>query len=129
MMWVLSYIGANFALILVVVLLVAALGVVAWVARNWKVAVAAVAVLACGLSYQQIDKTAYQRRVAEEAAQQVAILQGRLDTISEANRANAERALADTARIAELEARADSTPANAAPCLDNEASKRVGDIQ
>lgn len=127
-MWVLSYLGANFALVLVVVLAVVALGAVAWFAKNWRVAVAAVGVLAAGLAYQQIDKTAYQRRVSEEAAAKVAVLQGRLDTLRDVNQADAERALAANARIAELEARAGSTPANDTACLPEDAAKRVGDI-
>jgi positive regulator of sigma E activity len=76
-MWFLSYWAANFALIIVVTLAVVALGAVAWFAKNWKVAVAAAAVLAAGFAYMQIDKSAYQRRVAEEAAAQVKLLQGR----------------------------------------------------
>lgn len=128
-MWALSYLGANFALVLVVVIAVVALGAVAWVAKNWKVAVAAVAVLGAGLAYQQIDKTAYQRRVAEEAAQQVKVLQGRLDTLQAVNRADAERALAANARIVELETKAAQTPANDGACLPEDAAKRVGDIQ
>lgn len=128
-MWALSYLGANFALVLVVVLAVVALGAVAWFAKNWKVAVAAACVLAAGLAYQQVDKTAYQRRVSEEAAARVAVLQGRLDTLQAVNTADAERALAANARIAELEVLAAQTPANDASCLPEDAAKRVGDIR
>ena len=128
-MWLLSYLGANFALALVVLLAVVALGAVAWFAKNWKVAVAAACVLAAGLAYQQVDKTAYQRRVSEEAAARVAVLQGRLDTLRDVNQADAERALAANARIAELEALAAQTPANDAACLPEDAAKRVGDIR
>ena len=127
-MWALSYLGANFALVLVVVLAVVALGAVAWFAKNWKVAVAAACVLAAGLAYQQVDKTAYQRRVAEEAAEQTKVLQARLDALQAVNVADAERALAANARIAEPEALAAQTPANDAPCLPEDAAKRVGDI-
>ena len=127
-MWLLSYLGANFALVLVVVLAVVALGTVAWFAKNWKVAVAAACVLAAGLAYQQIDKTAYQRRVSEEAAARVTVLQGRLDTLQAVNQADAVRALAANARIAELEALAAQTPANDTACLPEDAAKRVGDI-
>lgn len=129
MQWVLSYVGSNFALIAVVVLAVIALGAVAWFAKNWKVAVAAVVILGAGLAYQQIDKNAYQRRVAEEAAEKVKILQGRLDTMNQANQANAERALQDAARISELETQANETPANAGDCLDRDGAGRVRSIQ
>jgi hypothetical protein len=124
-----SYLGANFALVLVVVLAVLALAAVAWFAKNWKVAVVAVAVLAAGLAYQQIDKSAYQRRVSEEAAQQVKVLQGRLEILQTINAADAARSLADAERIANLELQAMQTPANDAPCLPEDAAKRVGDIQ
>lgn len=129
MIWVLSYIGANFALIIVVVLAVLALAAVAWFAKNWKVALAAVAVLVAGLAYQQVDKTAYQRRVAEEAAQQVELLQGRLDAIAKANEAYAKRAENDAAAMDALREQASQTPANDAACLPEDSAKRVGDIK
>jgi hypothetical protein len=128
-MWLLSYLGANFALVLVVVLAVVALAAVAWFAKNWKVAVAAVAVLACGLAYQQADRSAYQRRVAEEVAEKTKILQTRLNTLQTINAADAARSLADAERIANLELQAMQTPANDAPCLPEDAAKRVGDVQ
>lgn len=127
--WITSYLGANFALIAVVVLAVVALGALAWFAKNWKVAAAAVCVLVAGLAYQQIDKNAYQRRVSEEAAQQVAVLQGRLDTLSDINNAAAARAIQDEVKIETLRSMARDTPANNAPCLDEEATKRVGTIK
>ncbi|MGB3042432.1 MAG: hypothetical protein WBB98_04530 [Xanthobacteraceae bacterium] len=127
-MWLLSYLGANFALVLVVVLAVVALGAVAWFAKNWKVAVAALVVAAAGLYAQQFDKNGYDRRVAEEVAEKTKVLQGRLDTLRDVNQADAERALAANARIAELEALAAQTPENDAPCLPEDAAKRVGDI-
>lgn len=129
MPWVLSYIGANFALILVVVLLVVALGAIAWFAKNWKVAIAAILLVCAGLGYQQIDKNAYQRRVSEEAAAQVKVLQGRLDTLTAVSQADAERALAASAVITELERTASLTPPNDGPCLDANAASRVGDIK
>lgn len=129
MPWTLSYIGSNFALILVVVLAVVALGAVAWFAKNWKVAVAAVVVLGLGLAYQQIDKNAYQRRVAEEAAAKVAVLQSRINELAKINQADTERALADAAEIARLETLAGDTPANDRPCLDVDAARRVRAIQ
>lgn len=128
-MWFLSYLGANFALIIVVVLLVIALGAIAWFAKNWKVAVAAILLVCAGLGYQQIDKNAYQRRVSEEAAERVAVLQGRLDTLQAVSQADAERALKASAIITELERTASMTPPNAGPCLDEGAAGRVGDIK
>ena len=129
MQWTASYIGSNFALILVVVLAVVALGAVAWFAKNRKVAVAAVVVLGLGLAYQQIDKNAYQRAVAEQAAAKVAVLQGRLDALNKVAEADAARAAEDALYIAALEANAGITPPNNGPCLDADAAKRIGGIK
>jgi apolipoprotein N-acyltransferase len=129
MQWAASYIGSNFALILVVALAVIALGAVAWFAKNWKVAVAAVVVLGLGLAYQQIDKNAYQRAVAEQAAAKVAILQDRLDALTKVSEADAARAAEDALYIAALEAQAGTTPPNGGPCIPADAAKRIGGIQ
>lgn len=128
-MWFLSYLGANFALIIVVVLLVIALGAIAWFAKNWKVAVAAILLVCAGLGYQQIDKNAYQRRVSEEAAERVAVLQSRLDTLNKVAVADAQRALDDADEIDRLRALASTTPPNDKPCLDIEAVKRIRSIK
>lgn len=128
-MWLLSYVGSNFALIAVVVLAVVALGAVAWFARNWKVAVAAVAVLAAGLAYQYIDKTAYQRAVNEQKAREIAIIQKRFDTLAEVAKAYAERASEDAATIDALRNLASDTPANNAPGLPKDSAERVGNIK
>lgn len=129
MAWALSYIGSNFALILVVVIAVVALGAVAWFAKNWKVAVAALAVLAAGLAYQHIDKNAYQRRVSEEAAAQVKVLQGRLDTLAKQSAADAARAKADADYIEALEALASETPPNDTPAIDKGTANRIGAVK
>ncbi|HDA7126298.1 TPA: hypothetical protein O5T86_001302 [Staphylococcus aureus] len=128
-MWFLSYVGANWALILVVALAVIALGAVAWFAKNWKVAVAAIAILAAGFAYQQIDKNAYQRRVSEEAAARVKTLEARLDTLNKANDENTERAINDAAEIGRLREMAKATPANDGPCLDIDAAGRVSGVR
>jgi CBS-domain-containing membrane protein len=128
-MWALSYIGSNFALILVVVIAVIALGAVAWFARNWKVAVAALLVLGAGLAYQHVDKTAYQRRVSEEAAAEVATLKGRLATLQKQTAADAERAKADAAYIDALEALANDTPRNDTPAIYKDTANRIGAIK
>lgn len=128
-MWALSYIGSNFALILVVVLAIVALGAVAWFARNWKVAVAALLVLGAGLAYQHVDKTAYQRRVNEEAVATVKRLQGRLDTLQKQSAADAERAKADAAYIESLEILADETPKNDTPAIDKDTANRIGAVK
>lgn len=129
MQWALSYIGSTWALILVVVLAVVALGAVAWFSRNWKVAVAAIIVLALGLAYQQIDKNAYQRAVSEQAAAQVKALQARVALLNAVTKQDAERAAKDAAEIEQLREHAGQTPANTSPCLDDGAAARIGAIR
>jgi apolipoprotein N-acyltransferase len=128
-MWFLSYLAAHFGLIIVVTLAVVALGAVAWFAKNWKVAVAAAAVLAAGFAYMQIDKNAYQRRVAEEAAAQVKLLQGRLDTVGAINKAYTDRYLTDQKALSDLKRIARETPKNDAACLPLDAARRVRSIK
>lgn len=128
MTWLLSYIGSNFALIVIVTLLVVAFGTIAWFTKNWKVAVTAVAILAIGLAYQQVDKNAYQRRIAEEAAARVRLLQAHLDTLNKVNQADAEQAAKDAAEIEQLRTVAGDTPDNASPGLPLDAAKRVGAV-
>jgi hypothetical protein len=48
MIWLLSYLASNFALILAVTLCVLALAAIAWFTKNWKAAVAAGVVLIAG---------------------------------------------------------------------------------
>lgn len=129
MLWVLSYIQSNWMLIIVAVLLIAILGVIAFFLKNWKLAVAAAAVLALGLAYQQIDKNAYQRRIAEEKQAELDHLKKQRDTANEIADADMERATKDAARIEELEQRVSQTPANSGPCLDIDAARRVRSIR
>jgi apolipoprotein N-acyltransferase len=127
-MWILSYVAGNFGLILVTFLAVLGLSAVAWFAKNWKVALAAVAVLGAGLAYLQIDKQAYQRRVAEEAAGQIAVLRSRLASEALINANYAARAKADADRLSDLERQANETPANTGICLDRAGAGRVRGI-
>jgi glucan phosphoethanolaminetransferase (alkaline phosphatase superfamily) len=129
LMWLLSYIGGNFALILVVFLAVVALGAVAWFAKNWKVAVTAVVILGAGFAYMQIDKNAYQRRVAEETAAEVNALKARIALTNAAAEREAKRAIADAEQISELKRKASETPPNAGECFDAAAADRVRSIR
>ena len=131
--WIGSYLAANFALVTVTGLAVAALGAIAFFARNWKAAVAAAAVLGAGFAYQQIEKSAYQRRVAEEAAAQVDQLKQRLNVLNAASEQDARRAAADQARISDLEEQARAKPAatdqSRHVCFDRTATRRVSAIR
>uniref|UniRef100_E6VL47 Uncharacterized protein n=1 Tax=Rhodopseudomonas palustris (strain DX-1) TaxID=652103 RepID=E6VL47_RHOPX len=129
MLWLPSYIGSNFALILAVTAAVVALGAVAWFAKNWKVAVAALAVLGAGFAYMQIDKNAYQRRVTEEAATKVRTMEDRLRIMNALSKAYTDRYVADQKELSELKRRASETPENSSPCLDRDAARRVQSIR
>jgi|APCry1669192522_1035417.scaffolds.fasta_scaffold00945_7 uncharacterized protein HemX len=129
MSWFVSYVGANWSLAVVVTLSVGGMALIAFLTRNLWAVVIALGLMAAGFAYVQVDKAAYQRRVSEEAAQQVKALQGRLDTLQAVNAADVARSLADAERIANLELQAMQTPANDAPCLPEDAAKRVGDIR
>jgi cadmium resistance protein CadD (predicted permease) len=125
MLWLGSYLGANGLLVIVVILAIAALGGVAFLAKSWKLAVIAVIVLGAGLAYQWIDRQAYQRRVDEEARARVTALEQRIATMNWAAEEDAKRASADADRIAALEGLVNDTPANADRCLDRDAAGRV----
>ena len=129
MTWALSYIGANFALVLVVAFAVLALAAVAWFAKNWKVAVAALAILVAGLAYQQIDHNAYNHAQAEQKAREFRVLQDRLGALLTISAADEQRAKAAEATIDALRSQARDTPANNKPCLPKDAAKRVGGIK
>ncbi|WP_448043829.1 hypothetical protein [Bradyrhizobium liaoningense] len=129
MMWALSYIGSTWALILVVILAVAAFGALAWFSANWKLLAASVLILAAGFAYMHIDKQAYARRVAEEAAARVEVLENRIIAMNKAAAEHAIRTIEDTARIADLESKVNDTPPNALRCLDRAGARRVRDIR
>lgn len=129
MFWALSYLGSNFGLIIVCIVAVIALGAIAWFARNWKVAVAAAAVLAAGFAYMQIDKSAYQRRVNEEAQAQVKLLNNRLASLERVNGEYAQKVLLDAKAISELKRLASETPKNDTACLPLDAARRVRAIK
>jgi Flp pilus assembly protein TadB len=125
----LSYLGAHWALIIAVALVVIVLGALAWFLKNWKLAVAAFAVLAVGFAYQAVDMQGYKRRVAEDAARQVKVLQDRLDTLNAVNRAYSSRYADDQKKFSELEKKASETPPNSSVCLDRAGARRVQSIR
>lgn len=127
--WFPSYIAGNSSLIIGFVALIAALGAFAFFARDWRALVAALVVLAVGMGVQQIDKSAYERALSEQKARELAVLQKRIDQLAKINQADTERALADAAEIARLEALAGATPPNDRPCLPADASKRIDAIR
>jgi hypothetical protein len=129
MMTALSYIGAHWELIIAVLLVTIAMSYVAFVLKNWKVAAAALLFVGASLAYQWIDIHGYKRRLAEEQAQQVAVLTERIATLSLVNSLDTQRAIADAASHRNLEALSSDTPPNPGPCLDAGAAHRVWAIR
>jgi membrane protein implicated in regulation of membrane protease activity len=128
-MWLLSYVGSNFGLIIMATLVVLGLSAVAWFGKNWKVAVAAALVLAVAFLYMHVDKAAYQRRVNEEKAEEIATLKRRIGTLQLVTKNDTARAGADAKRIEDLERLSRETPANGGACLDRDAARRVRAIR
>ncbi len=128
-MAVLSFLSNNWLAVVAIVLVVVVLGAVAWLLKNWKVAAAAVAVLAVYFGGQALWTAGYNAKVAEVVAAQTKQLQDQLDRMNRASEADAKRAQEDADKIAQLESKANETPANTGACLDIDSARRVRDIR
>jgi len=124
----LSYLGAHWALFLLVVLSVAGLSAGAWFLRNWKLAAAAIVLTVVGLAYQSSNIDGYKRRAAEQAQEQIQTLQRRLGALQLTAALDAQRATSDAFLNSKLDALSRETPSNAGPCLDLAAARRVRTI-
>jgi hypothetical protein len=124
---ILSYLVANFGVISSAATWIGSAAT--WLTNNWKLAVAALAVLAALAFVWQADRAGYQRRVAEEAAAQVKVLQDRLTVVNAINKAYTDRFTVDQKALAELKKAARETPKNDAPCLPAGAARRVQSIR
>lgn len=129
MQWAASYIGSNWQLMLLFVIAIGALGLFAWLARSWKAVIAALALIGVGFAIQHIDKTAFERAVAEQKARELAVLQDRIATLNKVAEQDAERAKQDAAEIDRLKLLAGNTPKNDTPCLPPDAAERIGAIK
>lgn len=128
-MALLLYITAHWVLVLVAVLTVVALGVAAWVFKNWKLALAAIAVAIFGFMYQGAVMHGINLQIANEAAGKIEVLQDRIATMNKAAALHNARALEDAAQIEKLETQANETPANSSPSLSRDAASRVRSIR
>lgn len=128
-MSVLSFLWSYWTLILPALLAAAAFAYVAFILRNWRAALAAIALAASIIAAGVIYKRGYDARTAEVLAAQRSILQARIKTLEEVSARDAERATADAARIAELQKLVDDTPPNTAPGLPQGAAERIGKIR
>lgn len=132
MAWLLSYLGANWSLIIVVALLVVALILFAILAKNLWAIFAAIVLLALGFAYAQIDKTVYQRAAAEQLADklktkdaELEAAHDRINVLNAAYEADAMQALTDADEISKLQARIHETPPDTTIALNRAAAGRV----
>lgn len=128
-MALLLYLISHWVLVLVTVLSVAGLGVAAWVFKNWKMALAAIAVAVFGFMYQGAVMHGINLQIAKQAAEKIEILEGRIDVMNKAAELHAARAMVDAAKIEELENIANETPANNGACLDIDSARRLRNIK
>lgn len=100
-----------------------------WLLSNWKIVLAALAALAVAITLFVVERHGYQRRVQQEAAETVKVLQGRIETMQEVAKRDALRNALSNKRIRELESKARETPPNSGDCLDRDAARRVQSIR
>lgn len=125
----LLYIMAHWVLVLIVTLSVIGLGAGAWFLKNWKLALAAIALAVAGFMYQGAVMHGINLQIANEAAGKIEILEDHIATLNKANALHNARALEDAKQIEELESSANETPANSSACLDADAARRVRNIK
>jgi apolipoprotein N-acyltransferase len=121
----LSYLGAHWLLLIIVVLSTVALGLLAWFTKNLKYVLAAVVLVIAGLAYQSANMDGYRRKVAEDAQVQIDALSKRLLAVNMAAAADAKRATADAYLNTKLDALSRETPRNDSSCLDLASARRV----
>lgn len=129
MPWFPSWLGANWALALAVLLVVVGLGFLAFFLKNWKAVAAALAIAAVAFAFMWTDRNAYQRRVNEEKAAHIERLEANAklsNDIADDYKARVER---DAAEIEELRKLVEQTPPNTNIGLNKGAAERVGVIQ
>lgn len=124
-----SFLFAYWQWILIGTVGAAILAYVAFILRNWKIAVAVAVMVALFLSHQAMYSAGYGAHVAEEAAKLTVLLQGRIDTLEAVTKEDAKRADEDADTIERLRAAAAETPANATVALPAAAARRIGGIK
>jgi hypothetical protein len=124
----LAYLGSHWVLVIVVTLVVAGLGVAAYILKNLKFALAAIVIAVCGFAYQGAVTSGIQDQMNKDIAAQADLYKGRLNTLSDLALKNAAQAKIDADKIAELESKASETPKNDGACFDADAARRVSNI-
>jgi hypothetical protein len=105
------------------------LTILSWLLKNWKLVAGALAVIAVAVFLHMVEKRGYEKRVTEEAAAKVLILESRIKTLSAVTEAYNTRYADDQKTISELESNASETPPNSTECLDADAARRVRAIR
>jgi hypothetical protein len=121
----LLYFASHWTLVIAAILAVVALGLAAYILKNWKIALAAFAVAIAGFLYQGAVISGIKEQAAKDLAVQVEISAGRLRTLQTLTFKDAAKAQADTKSINKLETLASETPPNNAACFDAATSHRM----
>lgn len=119
------YFASHWMLVIIAVLVVAALGALGFFLKNWKMIVAAIVVAIFGFMYQGAVTSGIKLQMEKDAAAQVELLQGRIDTLNTIAASHALRLKADDEYTDGLEDQASETPKNDTLCLDAAAASRV----
>lgn len=128
-MSLLLYLASHWVLVLATTLTVIGLGVAAYVLKNLKFALAAIAVAIAGFMYQGAVMHGIQLKTAADAAFKIEILEDNISTMNKAAALHNAKVLQDAATIEELENKANETPANSSAALDRDAASRVRAIR
>lgn len=86
---------------------------------------AGIAFLVLGAAYHKGQADCAAKHDLQALRAENAVLTGRLQTLESLSQADAVRAVEDGKAIDELRKKIDETPANAGPCLDIDASRRL----
>lgn len=124
----LLYLGSHWIIVIVAILTVVGLGVAAYVLKNLKYALAAIAVAVVGFAYQGAVTSGIQSQLNKDMAAKTEMYEGRINELNKLAANNAFRAKLDANKIDELESKASETPKNDGACLDADAARRVSNI-
>lgn len=125
----LVYLASHWVLVIITTLAVVGLGVAAYVFKNLKYAVAAIALAIAGFMYQGAVMSGVQLQLNKQLSEQNEVLKDRAKTIAFLGESNTKRALEDSAKIEQLEKLANETPANSGACLDIDSARRLRNIR
>jgi len=125
----LTYLSANWLLVIIVILAVAIVGVCAFFLKNWKLAVATVVLIVFGLLYQNAVTSGIKIQMTKDAEEKTKLLTDRLDAANKTNDTYAAQAAKDAQTISDLEAKANEIPENDSPCLDSDSVGRLRSIR